>query len=144
MISNQRCAIAPQFTRMLSHPGLDSWISPDRTGELKELAHAISFPFWTTKLEWLGVSFGDSDRNVRRHQSRDFEIEEQTCSNQNDYADGCKHSGVSCLNQTLDPSWSKQRPDGTKNTERRKCEECPETDCPQHRLCDDARLPLKE
>ncbi len=29
----------PQFARMLTHPGLDSWLSSDRTGEQEETAH---------------------------------------------------------------------------------------------------------
>src|SRR5262245_66650077 len=34
----------PQFTRMLTHPDLYSWISLDRTGEPQQLAHGDFFP----------------------------------------------------------------------------------------------------
>src|SRR5262245_53267326 len=33
----------PQFTRMLMHPDLDSWISLDRTGEPQKSAHSNFF-----------------------------------------------------------------------------------------------------
>ncbi len=31
-----------QFVRMLPHPGIDGWISLNRTGESEELAHDLS------------------------------------------------------------------------------------------------------
>ena len=61
----------PQFTRMLMHPDLDSWISLDRTGEPQKLAHGDYAPIWLARSlkSFAEMSTGESPLSGRASHS---------------------------------------------------------------------------